>query len=102
MHPNSSTRFLLYSGKPRSTGLRPWLTDHSAVIIGLVYPFFAIALSSIIEIFSAPGPNLESDAKFWSLVFLLIGIAFLVLSFSQQFLFGLASSLLTERLRSCR
>lgn len=67
--------------------------------MGLSYPLFSIALSSVIEVFAVPGPNLKHDAEMWSTIFLLIGIGALVFSFLQQFLFGLASSYLTERLR---
>ncbi|KAI8896054.1 ATP-binding cassette transporter ABC4 [Globomyces pollinis-pini] len=66
---------------------------------GLINPYFAVAFAEIINAFATKGEELESNAKYWSTVFLLIATAAFILGFLQNALFGLASELLTERLR---
>ncbi|KAJ3318973.1 GTPase-activating protein [Boothiomyces sp. JEL0866] len=70
-----------------------------AIGSGLIYPFFAISFASIIGVFSDKGSDLETQADFWAVVFVIISIVYFIFTFLQNALFGFAAELLTERLR---
>ncbi|KAJ3250915.1 GTPase-activating protein [Boothiomyces macroporosus] len=70
-----------------------------AVGSGLIYPFFAISFASIIGVFSDKGSDLETQADFWAIIFVIISVVYFIFTFLQNALFGFASELLTERLR---
>jgi DMSO/TMAO reductase YedYZ heme-binding membrane subunit len=41
---------------------------------GLVVPFFALAYAQIFAVFSEPVEQLQSDANFWSAMFVVVGL----------------------------
>lgn len=71
----------------------------SAVIAGLVYPFFAIIFANIIQTFAKTGDALRTGANFWSGMFIVIAFITFISNFLMNTLFGFASELLTERIR---
>jgi hypothetical protein len=44
------------------------------ILSGLVTPFFALVYAQIFSVFSEPVEQLEPDARFWSLMFVVIGL----------------------------
>ncbi|KAJ3019962.1 GTPase-activating protein [Thoreauomyces humboldtii] len=76
-----------------------------AIVNGLTQPIFAILFGHFIGLFSENAPTasersqLRSDANFWALMFLIIGIANLFASFVKFAMFGISGERLTTRLR---
>ena len=55
----------------------------ASIFSGLVYPLFAIAFGTIIQVFSETGDKLINDSNFWALMFVFIAILNLVANFCQ-------------------
>ncbi|KNA15757.1 hypothetical protein SOVF_095280 [Spinacia oleracea] len=67
---------------------------------GLIFPIVSIILSSAIRMFYEPPDKLRKDSKFWSLMFLLVGVASLVTQPLQFLFFGVAGHRLIQRIRT--
>lgn len=67
---------------------------------GLIFPVVSIIFSSVIKMFYEPPQLLKKDSKFWSLMFLVIGIASLVTQPLQSYFFAVAGCKLIQRVRS--
>ncbi|XP_021738589.1 ABC transporter B family member 11-like [Chenopodium quinoa] len=72
----------------------------SACANGLIFPLVSIILSSAIKMFYEPPNKMKKDSKFWSLMFLLLGIASLITQPLQFYFFGVAGQRLIQRIRS--
>ncbi|CAG8744794.1 3747_t:CDS:2, partial [Cetraspora pellucida] len=72
----------------------------ASIVNGSIYPVFAIIFSSIIQSFSSPPDELQRDASFWSLMFVVIAVATSVSSIIQGSAFGYSSETLTRKIRS--
>ncbi|CAI2166259.1 12008_t:CDS:10 [Funneliformis geosporum] len=79
-----------------------WITIglFASIVCGIVYPIFAIIFSKIIQSFSKPADELQHDAKFWSMMFLVIAVIVMIASFVQGSSFGFSGENLTLRIRS--
>ena len=70
-----------------------------AAIMGLLFPFFAVALSSLISVFYLPVDEISSGVQTWSLVFMGIGFASFFAAMLQSFSFNYMGQKLGTRVR---
>ncbi|XP_019418665.1 PREDICTED: ABC transporter B family member 11-like [Lupinus angustifolius] len=66
---------------------------------GAIFPVFGLLLSSVIKIFYEPFHELKKDSKFWSLMFVALGLASLVAIPTRMHFFSVAGSKLIQRIR---
>ncbi|CAH1756276.1 1903_t:CDS:2 [Entrophospora sp. SA101] len=71
-----------------------------AIVAGSVYPAFGIIFSKIVQAFAATGDELTHEVRFWSLMFLVIGVITMLAHSIQGISFGLSGENLTQRIRS--
>ncbi|KAJ6400885.1 hypothetical protein OIU84_016332 [Salix udensis] len=71
-----------------------------AILNGLIFPVYGILLSSVIKTFFEPPDEMRKDSKFWSLIFMALGLASFVVYPSQTYLFSVAGCKLIQRIRS--
>ncbi|KAM0954595.1 putative ABC-type xenobiotic transporter [Dioscorea sansibarensis] len=96
-HKEVPLRRLAYLNKPEIPVLI--LGSFAAIVNGLVFPIFALLLSSVINTFYQPPEKLKKDSKFWSLMFLLFAFVSLVALPATTYLFGVAGARLIRRIR---
>ncbi|OVA16637.1 ABC transporter [Macleaya cordata] len=93
-----SIRRLLYFNKPELPILL--LGVISAAVNGVVFPAFSVMLSGIIKTFYEPPSELRKDARFWALMFILLGVVSLVASPARTYFFAIAGCRLIKRIRA--
>ncbi|XXG77264.1 hypothetical protein AAC387_Pa08g1450 [Persea americana] len=93
-----SMRRLAYLNKPELPVIL--LGTIAAVAHGVIFPGFGILMSSAIKIFFEPQHELRKDARFWAMMFIIVGISALIAIPLQQYLFGVAGAKLIQRIRS--
>ncbi|KAJ0980024.1 hypothetical protein J5N97_015498 [Dioscorea zingiberensis] len=71
----------------------------ASFINGLVFPIFALLLSSVINTFYQPPDKLKKDSKFWSLMYLVFGVVSFVALPASTYFFGIAGAKLIRRVR---
>ncbi|CAH1758914.1 12613_t:CDS:2 [Entrophospora sp. SA101] len=71
-----------------------------AIVAGSVQPVYAVIFSKIIQAFATTGDELTQEAKFWSLMFLVIAVVTMLANFIQGITFGISGENLTQRIRS--
>ncbi|KAL6008850.1 ABC transporter B member 11 [Asimina triloba] len=71
----------------------------AAIISGVIYPIYAIFLSAIIRAFYKPPDELRKDARFWSLMFVVLGVVSFLASPAKTYFFGVAGCQLVKRIR---
>jgi hypothetical protein len=69
------------------------------ILSGVVTPFFAIVYGQIVSVFSEPVENLVPDARFWSAMFVLVGILSGIGFFTSANMLGRCGEALTKKLR---
>ncbi|KAI3962396.1 hypothetical protein MKW92_020817 [Papaver armeniacum] len=72
----------------------------AAGINGVIFPAFALMLSSVIKTFFEPPTELKRDARFWALICIVLGVASLILSPAKTYFFAVAGNKLINRVRS--
>nr|CAD1842579.1 unnamed protein product [Ananas comosus var. bracteatus] len=72
----------------------------AAAVGGVILPVFGVLISSAIKTFYEPPQQLRKDARFWALMYVLLGVISFITVPVQHFLFGLAGGKLIERIRS--
>ncbi|XP_073111688.1 ABC transporter B family member 11 isoform X3 [Elaeis guineensis] len=72
----------------------------AAVVSGIVLPIFGVLLSRIIHTFYEPPAKLRKDARFWSLMFVVVGLVTIVSIPARAYFFAVAGSRLIQRIRS--
>ncbi|XP_019168033.1 PREDICTED: ABC transporter B family member 9-like [Ipomoea nil] len=72
----------------------------AACFHGTIFPIFGLLLSTVIKIFFKPLPEMKKDSKFWALMYVLLGVATLIVVPIQNFFFGIAGGKLIQRIRS--
>ncbi|XP_019165678.1 PREDICTED: ABC transporter B family member 9-like [Ipomoea nil] len=72
----------------------------AACFHGIIFPIFGLLLSTVIKIFFKPLPEMNKDSKFWALMYILLGVATLIVVPIQNFFFGVAGGKLIQRIRS--
>ena len=70
-----------------------------AGVMGILFPLFALALGSLINVFYLPVDEIESGARTWSLVFMGGGFAALIGAFLQSYSFNYMGQRLARRIR---
>lgn len=71
----------------------------SAVINGLTFPAFGTLFSIVLDTFYKPPDKLKRETRFWSLIFVLLGVISLVALATRSYFFALAGSRLIRRIR---
>ncbi|KAL1816476.1 hypothetical protein ACET3Z_019050 [Daucus carota] len=71
-----------------------------AIIGGTILPIFGILISGMIKTFYEPPHELRKDSKFWSLVFVGLGVATVLVFPARSYFFAVAGSKLVRRIRS--
>ncbi|KAJ1441010.1 P-loop containing nucleoside triphosphate hydrolase, partial [Sesbania bispinosa] len=94
-----SIRRLAYLNKPEVPVL---LLGSIAAAIngGVVFPTFGLLFSSAIVMFFKPPEQQQKDARFWTLLYVGLGLVTLVVLPLQNYFFGIAGGKLIERIRS--
>ncbi|XP_058077057.1 ABC transporter B family member 11-like [Magnolia sinica] len=92
-----SLRRLAYLNRPEFPILL--LGGVAAVINGVIFPLFAIFISSIIRMLYKPPDKIRKESRFWSLMFIGLGVVSLVASSARTYLFGIAGCQLIKRIR---
>lgn len=72
----------------------------AAVVSGIVLPIFGILLSSIIHAFYEPPAKLRKDSRFWSLMFVVLGLVTILSITARAYFCSVAGSKLIQRIRS--
>ncbi|CAN8253935.1 unnamed protein product [Cochlearia groenlandica] len=72
----------------------------AAVLNGVILPIFGILISSVIKAFFKPPEQLKSDTRFWAIIFMLLGVASMVVFPAQTIFFSIAGCKLVKRIRS--
>ncbi|KAI4369477.1 hypothetical protein MLD38_017915 [Melastoma candidum] len=72
----------------------------AAVINGAAFPLFGVLLSGIIKTFYEPEDKIRKDSRFWALMFLILGLAILVMHPIKSYFFAIAGCKLIKRVRS--
>lgn len=72
----------------------------AAIANGCIFPVFSILISSIIKIFYEPPQEMTKDSRFWALMFMMLGLASLVVNPIQTYAFAIAGCKLIQRIRS--
>ncbi|KAI3948362.1 hypothetical protein MKW98_013860 [Papaver atlanticum] len=67
---------------------------------GVIFPAFALMLSSVIKTFFEPPAQLKKDSSFWALICIALGAGSLILSPAKTYLFSVAGCKLINRIRS--
>ncbi|KAK7295696.1 hypothetical protein RJT34_18607 [Clitoria ternatea] len=93
-----SIKRLAYLNKPEVPVLL--LGSIAAIVEGVVFPMFGLLVSSAITMFYEPPEQQRKDSRFWSLLFVGLGLITLVALPVQNSLFGMAGGKLIERIRS--
>lgn len=71
----------------------------AAMVHGIMYPIFGYLLSSSINMFFKPANELKKDARFWMLIYIILGLVNLVAVPIQNYFFGIAGGKLIKRIR---
>lgn len=93
-----SMKRLAYLNKPELPVLI--IGSIAASVQGVIFPIFALLLSSSINMFFKPPKQLEKDSRFWALVYVGLGCVSLIALPGQSYFFGVAGGKLIERIRS--
>ncbi|KAH9313080.1 hypothetical protein KI387_028115, partial [Taxus chinensis] len=72
----------------------------SAAINGVTFPVFGFFLSSVVKIFYEPDHELRKYARFWALMFAILGLGCLLIEPIQMYCFAIAGGKLVQRIRS--
>ncbi|CAG8612827.1 7729_t:CDS:2 [Gigaspora margarita] len=72
----------------------------ASIILGCIFPIYAIIFGGFVQTFSETGDTLRHDASFWAFMFLLTGAVSFVMNFTQNVGHGFSSEKLAERIQS--
>jgi ATP-binding cassette, subfamily B (MDR/TAP), member 1 len=72
----------------------------AAIVNGVVFPIFGFLFSAVISMFYKPPEQQRKESRFWSLLFVGLGLVTIVILPLQNFFFGIAGGKLIERIRS--
>ncbi|OIW13018.1 hypothetical protein TanjilG_15467 [Lupinus angustifolius] len=71
----------------------------AAVANGVILPIFGLLISSVIKTFYEPFDELKKDSKFWSIMFMILGLASFVIIPARSYFFSVAGCKLIQRIR---
>ncbi|KAJ9171651.1 hypothetical protein P3X46_014986 [Hevea brasiliensis] len=89
---------LAYLNKPEIPVLA--LGTIAACISGVIFPVFGILLSRVIKSFYEPPHELRKDTKFWSFIFMVLGVTSFFALPSRFYFFCVAGNRLIQRIRT--
>lgn len=95
--PKVPLRRLVYLNKPEIPVLMAGAAF--AFINGAILPIFGILISGAIKTFFETPHKLREGSKFWSLMFMVLGVASLIAYPARTYLFGVAGNKLIRRIR---
>ncbi|CAL1380379.1 unnamed protein product [Linum trigynum] len=72
----------------------------AACVNGAIMPLYGVLISKAIMSFFETPSQLKKDTKFWSLMFMTLGLATLIVHPLRSYLFSIAGSKLIQRIRS--
>ncbi|RHN52564.1 putative xenobiotic-transporting ATPase [Medicago truncatula] len=72
----------------------------AAMVNGVVFPIFGFLFSAVISMFYKPPEQQRKESRFWSLVYVGLGLVTLVVFPLKNYFFGTAGGKLIERIRS--
>ncbi|KAL4377849.1 hypothetical protein GQ457_02G001840 [Hibiscus cannabinus] len=96
--PEVSIRRLAYLNKPELPVIL--LGTIVAVVNGVILPIFGILISRVINVFFKPPHELRNDSRFWSLIFMSLGLVSLLACPARTYFFSIAGCKLIQRIRS--
>ncbi|CAN8248117.1 unnamed protein product [Cochlearia groenlandica] len=67
---------------------------------GTIFPIFGFFFAKVIITFFKPPHDLRNDSRFWSIIFVLLGVASLIVYPTHMYLFAVAGGRLIKRIRS--
>ncbi|WCJ22615.1 ABC transporter B family member 11 [Euphorbia peplus] len=67
---------------------------------GVIFPIFGTLLSKVIKAFYEPPEELKKDTRFWSIIFVLLGVGAFIVIPAQFYFFAVAGSKLVQRIRT--
>jgi len=71
----------------------------AAIANGVILPIFGVLISSVIKTFYEPFDEMKKDSKFWAIMFMLLGLASLVVIPARGYFFSVAGCKLIQRIR---
>ncbi|PON43231.1 ABC transporter [Parasponia andersonii] len=71
----------------------------AAITNGVILPIFGLLISNMIKVFYEPPHKQKKDAAFWAIMFMVLGIASLVVIPARSYFFSIAGSKLIQRIR---
>ncbi|KAG2697818.1 hypothetical protein I3760_07G123500 [Carya illinoinensis] len=96
-YPNVSLRRIAYLNKPEIPVLI--IGAIAAVMNGTILPIFGLLISSVIKTFYEPPNELKKDSKFWAIMFMILGLASLLVIPARSYFFAVAGCKLIQRIR---
>ncbi|KAB1200429.1 ABC transporter B family member 4 [Morella rubra] len=96
--PDVPIRRLAYLNKPEIPVLL--IGTVAATISGVILPIFGLLVSRIIKTFYEEPHQRRKDSKFWSLMFIVLGITAFLSAPIRSYFFAVAGSKLIQRIRS--
>ncbi|KAG7971186.1 hypothetical protein I3843_07G123200 [Carya illinoinensis] len=96
-YPNVSLRRIASLNKPEIPVLI--IGAIAAVMNGTILPIFGLLISSVIKTFYEPPNELKKDSKFWAIMFIILGLASLLVIPARSYFFAVAGCKLIQRIR---
>ncbi|XP_052623558.1 ABC transporter B family member 11-like [Lactuca sativa] len=96
--PKVPLRRLAYLNKPEIPVLI--MGTIAAIVNGAVLPVFGILISSMIKTFYEPPHKMKKDARFWALMYVVLGVVSFLAYPGRSYFFSIAGSKLIRRIRS--
>ena len=72
----------------------------SAAINGVIFPIIGILYSGMVKTFYKPPSEIQKDARFWALMFFVLGMVSFIVYPIKSYCFAVAGSRLIQRIRS--
>ncbi|CAJ1949076.1 unnamed protein product [Sphenostylis stenocarpa] len=71
----------------------------AAIANGVILPIFGVLISSAVKTFYEPVNEMKKDSKFWALMFVVLGLASLLVIPARAYFFSVAGCKLIQRIR---
>jgi len=71
----------------------------AAIANGVILPIFGVLISSVVKTFYEPVDEMKKDSKFWALMFVVLGVASLLVIPARAYFFSVAGCKLIQRIR---
>ncbi|KAK7382620.1 hypothetical protein VNO80_01564 [Phaseolus coccineus] len=71
----------------------------ASIANGVILPIFGVLISSVVKTFYEPVDEMKKDSKFWALMFVVLGVASLLVIPARAYFFSVAGCKLIQRIR---